>query len=129
MKNIPIIALVVAVAALGFALRQNEVATSSEVSKSNDAMQAEVQELRERLAALESTGISKGIAAPNIGNLEQQVGELANNQQDIAELALGIDSVEDVCEGKTLKLRKSILNPALKALLPVSIFLLKMIQS
>ncbi|MBT3480471.1 MAG: hypothetical protein HN457_03425 [Opitutales bacterium] len=93
MKNIPIIALVVAVAALGFALRQNEVATSSEVSKSNDAMQAEVQELRERLAALESTRISKGIAAPNIGNLEQQVGELANNQQDIAELALGIDSL------------------------------------
>ncbi len=93
MKSIPIIALILAVAALGFALRQSEFIPSLEKSKSNDALQSEVQELRERLAVLESAGTLKGIAAPDVGNLEQQVDELASNQQDIAELALGIDSL------------------------------------
>lgn len=93
MKSIPIIALIVAVAALSFALKQSEVAPSREISKSNDVLQAEVQELRERLAALESAGTSSEMTVPDVGNLEQQVGELASNQQNIAELALGIDSL------------------------------------
>lgn len=93
MKSTPIIALIIAVAALGFALRQSEFTPSFENSHSNDALQAEVQELRERLAALESAGTPKGITAPDVQNLEQQVDELASNQQDIAELALGIDSL------------------------------------
>ncbi len=93
MKSIPIIALAVALAALAIALKTKDVDVSVDVQERNDALRSEVQELRERLAALENAGRPAVAAAPDVQSLEQQVEELASNQQDIAELALGIDSL------------------------------------
>ena len=50
------------------------------------------RELRERLAALENGDRPAVAGAPGARNLERQVEALASNQQDIAELALGMDS-------------------------------------
>jgi hypothetical protein len=91
MKSISTIALVVAVIALALALNKKEASSSIDVQETNEALRAEVQELQERLAALEKRGRPMVVEAPNVQSLERQVDDLANNQQDIAELTLGID--------------------------------------
>ncbi len=112
MKKIPIIALLLSVAALVVALTRKNSPDLTIVSSSDAALVAEVEELRERLAALENADSIPGAKLPGAQNLERQLEELATNQQDIAELALGIDSlgVLETQEREVLNAYKVLMN-------------------
>lgn len=94
MKFVPLVALLFSVAALAVALMDRGSASNSLASNDSEAaLRKEVQELRERLAALEGSGLASSEGASASGNIERQMQALESSQLEIAELALGIDSL------------------------------------
>ena len=94
MKVLPLVALLLSAAALAVALLDVGSSVQRPTSNSeNEALLREVQELRNRLTALENVSPSESRDKPTGSRLELQMRELESSQQEIAELALGIDSL------------------------------------
>lgn len=93
MKPIPVIALLFSVAALAIAIIRKDSPALPESPAADSVLQAEVEDLRQRLAALEALGRPAALEETEAPLLEKRIEELSSQQQDIAELALSIDSL------------------------------------
>ncbi|HAT60717.1 MAG TPA: hypothetical protein DCS60_08105, partial [Opitutae bacterium] len=93
MKPTPVIALLLSLAALAIAIIRRDISAPPESPASDSVLRAEVEDLRQRLAALEALGRPAGLEETEAPLIEKRIEELSSQQQDIAELALSIDSL------------------------------------
>lgn len=93
-KTVSIIAIVLSSAALAVTLFNRVTPPDSVLAESvDDSLRLEVEELRERLAALENSNPTVAKQTSVSPEIEQKVEELADSQMDLAELTLSIDSL------------------------------------
>lgn len=106
MKILSILALTLSLAAIILAFKHRPPIATQAGQDETEALKAQIATLQKRVDTLEATGsVPRALTVVSSG-LEQQVETLASNQQDIAELALGLDPL-GVIEKREREILKS----------------------